>query len=294
MYIYDSGGNERLSGLHGTVGEIGAMDPALRVPDSKMPPFSWICALDVHYSGRGDNTRGVVRRTGFLISSRHVLTAALGLARTDGSKDNVRKITVTPALDGSKPSAKERAPYGSIDLKPDEWWIPDQFFGSGGGESWGIAVLTLPKILDRIPGGKFGHWALRASTAATLAGRTVRTSGYASGECTREGKMPDRSVVVDPQWASTQWQASGAVQPAIESIAGHFGNFLYEGATCAGMMGSPIWEKTDRLHAVAINLYSDFPEYAGLRRFSVGLALKPELVELVRQRLALAHVRPTF
>jgi V8-like Glu-specific endopeptidase len=293
MYIYERG-TELLSGLHGAVGEIGAMDPRLRVPDAKMPPFSWICALDVHLSGRGDSTRGVVRRTGFLISPRHVLTAAQGLMKTDGSRDNVRKITVTPALDGSKPSGKERAPYGSIDLKPGEWWIPDQYFNSGGGESWGIAVLTLPKTIDKIPGGKFGHWALRASTAETLAGTTVSTSGYASGECTRDGTMPDRRVYADPQWVSTQWQASGVVQPAIKSIAGYFGNFLYEGATCDGMMGSPIWKKTDQLHAVALNLHSDFPEYAGTRRFSVGLALKPELVELVRQRLALAHVRPRF
>jgi len=292
MYIYDSGKSGSGGGLHGIYG-IG-LDPSLRVPDSTMPPYSWICALDVHFSGRGKATPGVTRRTGFLISPRHVLTVALGLTHTDGAPDTLRKIVVTPGLDGAKSSGKARAPFGSVDLKAGDWWIPNQYYQPGG-SAWNVALLTLPKLLPKIPGERFGFWFLKPATPATLAGGTVSTSGYPSGECNRDPRMAERSVRVEAGWASTQLRATGTVLPTREPLPSE-GKFLYDGATCSDMMGSPLWLETDRRSVVAMHLFSDFPDYStrDAQRVSVGFALRPEILDLLRQRLSLDQVRATF
>jgi hypothetical protein len=154
-------------------------------------------------------------------------------------------------------------------------------------------VLTLPKPLQKIPGGTHGHFFLEPSTVESLAGSTVATSGYASGECTRDFTMDQKAVLVEARWASTQWQASGKVEPAKKPLSG-YGNFLHHAATCADMMGSPMWKNTDRLNIVAMQLFSDFPDYEVGKRLSVGFALRPEILDVVRQRVSLDQVRPTF
>ena len=80
------------------------------------------------------------------------------------------------------------------------------------------------------------------------------------------------------------------------------GIVLFTGQTCLGMAGSPVWQKSGSLRLAALHVASSlkFPYQSpdgrtGYdQRFHVGLPMRDEILGLLRQRLAIDHVVPTF
>ena len=139
MYLYDSLPSGAYRGTAISLGELGRATKRAPVQDSTKAPYRWICAIDVHFP-RQDKRRSQIQATGFLISPRHIVTAARNLVRGStpeanwrtepGTRVDALKVTVTPALNGAPALGKKRAPAGSIDLEPPDWWIPNQYLYS--------------------------------------------------------------------------------------------------------------------------------------------------------------------
>jgi hypothetical protein len=109
MYVYDHKYFDGLHGTHAAIGEIDGSDTGQRVKNTNEPPYRWICALDVYFAS------DVIRRTGLLISPRHLITTAHNLFKrstTNGQPSlEAQKVTVTPGLDGTTLLGKqERRP----------------------------------------------------------------------------------------------------------------------------------------------------------------------------------------
>ena len=287
MYIYDHNYPQHCNWAHSAIGEMDGADTLQHVKNTSEPPYRWICALDVYFSF------GVIKGTGFLISPRHVLTVAHHLNKTKvaigGPPVEAQKVIVTAGLDGAKLFGKSRAPVGSIELKPGDWWIPKQYLTLGLLE-WNIAVLTLPSELPSLHGMSYGHWSDRrfaplttitAAVGSSLVGATVSVCGYPA----------------DKGSASTQWEAFGKVQPTVMSVQS-VGAILYDAQTSNGMDGAPVWLKEGGLRLVAMHLFNDLkqlnPETYQPGLHSAGLVMRAEIVDLLRQRIVIERIPPTF
>ena len=324
MYVHDGRNPEPYTSRRGAIGEAAGSITLQRVADVITLPYRWICALEVDFppgSGRQPTT---VKSTGVLISPRHVLTAAHNVAKRDpparpdqvsGDRVDAVRVRVTPGLDSTKSLAGRRSPVGSVDLKPGDWWIPSQYFPASL-LCWDFAVLTLPKELPLVNKMTYGHWsdpryaprtALAPVAEGSLVGSTVSFAGYAAGNCSRSctpcdgsSAAPD-SIPLSKGWLATQAESSGLVVPG-GRVHNDEGIVLFTGQTCVGMAGSPVWQKSGSLRLVALHLSSNLKvpyQSPGSRtgydqRFHVGLPMRDEIVGLLRQRLAIDHVVPTF
>ena len=188
--------------------------------------------------------------------------------------------------------------------------LPDDAF------RWDFAVLTLPKELPLVDKMTYGHWSdpryapgtsLAPVAAGSLVGGTVSFAGYVAGNCSNSctpcdanSAAPD-SIPLPRGWPSTQAESFGQVVPGAR-IADEAGIVLFTGQSCLGMTGSPVWQKAGSLRLVALHLSSNlnFPYQSPdartsiEQRFHVGLPMRDEIVGLLRQRLAIDHVVPTF
>lgn len=323
MYLYDSLPSGAYRGTAISLGELGRATKRAPVQDSTKAPYRWICAIDVHFP-RQDKRRSQIQATGFLISPRHIVTAARNLVRGStpeanwrtepGTRVDALKVTVTPALNGAPALGKKRAPAGSIDLKPPDWWIPNQYLYSDLGVRWDIAVLTLPKELPLVGGAHYGHWgdihfsprtSIESATIASLAGTTLTTCGYADEWCIREPSLPSaakpRSEPSGPVTfmkgsESGPWQTFGRV-PLDQQPAAQVGAVVYDTAGCQGMTGAPLWLNTGSLRLVGMHIKSDGantdnPDLPPM--VAVGLPLRSEILDVLRQRIKLAALQPTF
>jgi hypothetical protein len=323
MYLYERDYQKPDARTRGALGETESGARPERVADVTQPPYRWICALDIQVPSASGSRPALRRATGVLISPRHVLTAAHNVTGTRSSTKNgvltearadALRITVTPGLDGAASRGRQRAPVGSMDLKPGDWWIPSQHYTSATFK-WDFAVLTLPKELPPFNKMTYGHWSdpryaprtsLAPVTGASLVGGTVSLAGYVAGNCSKSCEACDEtspapdSIPPSPGQLSTQAESSGLVipgGPALESD----GLILFTGQTCIGMTGAPVWQKTGSLRLVAIHVSSNMiqfrktpPQRLDEQRLHVGLLMRAEIVALLRQRLAIDHVRPTF
>lgn len=293
-----------------------------RIDDSTQGPYRWICALDVQFPER-DKTRASIQGTGLLISPRHILTSASNVVRKEppfkeshpktGFRVDAQRVTVTPALDGTPKLGKKRAPVGSIELQPAAWWVPNQFF-SDLSFKWDVAVLTLPRELPAFHGVPYGHWGhtgfsprttIKAATNESLVGATLTTCGYTDGVCFDEVPLPTASnpfpqPTVPTRMAkrenSTQWETFGTVQPSQPGLV-EWGQLLYDTAACYGMDGAPVWLNTGNLQLVAIHVGTNFRNITNPEiplQLGVALALRSEILDLLRQRILLAGIRPAF
>jgi hypothetical protein len=324
MYLYDSPPSGAQRGTAIFLGELGGATKREPVQDSTKAPYRWICALDVHFP-RQDKRRSRIPATGFLISPRHIVTAARNLVRGStpeanwrkepGTRVDALKVTVTPALNGAPALGKKRAPAGSIDLKPPDWWMPNQYLYSDLGVRWDVAVLTLPKELPAVGGAHYGHWgdihfsprtSIESATIASLAGTTLTTCGYADEWCIREPSLPPSAAKPRPEpsgpvtfmkgWESGPWQTFGRV-PLDQQPSAQVGAVVYDAAGCQGMTGAPLWLNTGSLRLVGVHIKSDLantdnPELPPT--VGVGLPLRSEILDVLRQRVKLAGLQPTF
>jgi hypothetical protein len=321
MYLYDSAPSHRDRGTVISLGELALTQKRQRITDSTAVPNRWICALDTEWPP-GGNRPAISRSTGFLISPRHVLTAAINVVYMEGRTSNsprttdtridARAVTVTPALDGAPGFLKKKAPVGSVTLKPTSWWVPNELFRGTGGLAWEVAVLTLPQDLPTFHGKPYGHFAdtrfgssIAPVTNESLVGATLTTCGHARKECLREIPVPTPEVpfpkvpepeIIDPRWRSTQWQTFGRVEPLTPGDKA-LGLFLYDSAECDAMEGAPVWLNTGNLRLVGIHQSYGLqmvrnPELPA--RMGSALALRPELLAVIRQQVARAGIQPAF
>ncbi len=324
MYLYEhliSEADTRTRGAIGATAETTALE---RVADVSKPPYRWICALEVDFPSSTGRQPTTVKSTGVLISPRHVLTAAHNVARVSkptrpdqvsGAPLDAVRIRVSPGLDSTKSAARRRAPVGSVDLKPGDWWLPSQYLASGSFR-WAFALLTLPKELPQVDKMTYGHWSdpryapltsVAPVAQGSLLGGTVSLAGYVAGNCSKsctpcEGTSaaPD-SIPLSTGWLSTQAESFGVVV-AGGKVHDDEGIVLFTGQTCVGMAGSPVWQKAGSLRLVALHLSSNLnvayrspDSRTGYdQRLHVGLAMRDEIVKLLRQRLTIDRVMPTF
>lgn len=292
-----------------------------RIKDPGEAPYKWLCVVDATYPAHGDTRAWTRRATGLLISPRHVLTTASILGdqfpreRQMGpllGRVEAQKIVITPGLDGAPGLKLNREPVGSITLGTGDWWMPGGYLPAGA-MAWDIALLVLPKELPSRRGVPYGYWSgsfgaprtsIAPTAAAALTGGLVTVAGYPLGECTTpceacEFDAPPR-FQVPASFVRSPWKSFGRVEPAPKPV-GDMGGFIYSAPTCGGMDGGPIWQNDGGLRLVGIHLFDNFRPLRSLGdrgvvhdRWSVGLALRPELVDLLRQRLARDGVRATF
>jgi hypothetical protein len=293
-----------------------------RIGDSAEAPYRWICAVDALFPP-GDRSGKLSRVTGFLISPRHVVTAAANLVAVkaptresqpaSGIRIDALKVTVTPALDGTPRLGRKRAPVGAIDLRQPQWWIPDQYFTEFSFK-WNVALLTLPKELPAFRGTHYGHWGdslfsprttIEAATSQSLVNTTLTTCGYPDGECTQElpppsaanpYPQPSDAIRLVKHWSSNQWETFGRVQPSQPGLA-DWGLLAYDTAGCYGMEGAPVWQNTGRLRLVGLHVASNFRNDTNQHLppiLGVALAFRPEILDLLRQRVRLAGITPAF
>ena len=88
----------------------------------------------------------------------------------------------------------------------------------------------------------------------------------------------------------------GRVQPSQRGLV-EWGQLLYDTAACYGMDGAPVWLNTGSLQLVAIHVGANFRNITNPDippQLGVALALRSEILDLLRQRVALAGIRPAF
>jgi hypothetical protein len=322
MYLYDSPPSEAHRPTIVSLGELGRTLKRKAVRDTTTTPYRWICAIDAQFPP-SQRMLPSAQGTGFLISPRHVLTSASNVVRIqppfkeshpkNGIRIDAQKVTVTPALDGRPGLGRKRAPVGSIELQAPAWWIPDQYF-TDLSLKWDIALLTLPQELPSLRGMPYGYWGdtrfaprttIRASTNESLSGKTLTTSGYTDGRCFDEVPPPTASnpypQTTDPysigkRGTSLQWETFGRVQPGHPGPA-EWGILWYDSASCYGMEGAPVWANTGDLQLVAIHGGPNFRNQMNLQippQLDLALALRTEILDLLRGRVSLAGLRPSF
>jgi V8-like Glu-specific endopeptidase len=194
--------------------EIIGRDTRVRVPDTKVGPYRYICHLE--YSGPGY----VLLGSGTLIGPRTVLTAGHCIHGEDGKLlPNPSRMAVMPGRDGaSKPFGTARAaefiPYTEV-------------------ASVDIGIIRLAEPIGNTAGYWTRDWAKNASDPlgrSILRGNlplpagklTVNLSGY-------PGDKP----------RGTPWRAYNTTV----SLAA--GVLAYENDTFGGHSGSPVWVKRD-------------------------------------------------
>jgi V8-like Glu-specific endopeptidase len=209
---------------------------------------------------------------------------------TGGPPVEAQKVIVTPGQDGAKLLGKQRTPVGSVELKPGDWWMPNQYLATGS-VSWNVAVLTLPSELPLLQGMTYGHWSdprfnprttIAATTTASLGGATVSVCGYPA----------------DKRSASTQWDAFAKVQPGFVGVEST-GAMVYDVESSTGTLGgAPVWQKNGGLRLVAIHLFDDAklsnPKTYQPEVHSVALVMRAEIVDALRQRIVIERIPPTF
>jgi V8-like Glu-specific endopeptidase len=316
MYIYDRTLSAPYQRTHDGLGVIIGGDARQRARDLHKAPYRWICALDLQFPFQGSSQLN--KGTGFLMSPRHVLTAAHNVTPSPGVE--ALSITVTPGLDGTKLLGKQQAPVGSQEIRPGQpsvgpltpagWWVPPEY-KTNRQPVWDFALLTLPKDFPVLHGMPYGYWTdahyapwtkIAAVTASALVGSAVSLSGYPADKCRNDACAPCvPSVPADYDsargklgWASTQWEAGGTVQPDPPP-----GLILYDADACTGMSGSPVWQNTTAgdLQLVAIHTGTQTrsnPKTGLNETFNRGIPLVAQLLNLLRQRMLSDRERAKF
>lgn len=270
-------------------------------------PFRFICKLQLVFdSPFNPNDTVVAVGSGFLISDRHVLTAAHNLLDSLMPPITPR---VSPTIIFVSPGMTSggRQPFGSSIARltrfPPEWRVL-------GDDDFDFGLITLreplganrqPALGDR-PLGFWGSPQLGGGTRIEVArlnqmtGLGVRVSGYSADKCDNQ---PTRGSFTRAQisanctvglHATLQWESSGNI---VHPVAPGFQRVLtYNCDTFGGQSGSPVWTTRQGLNLVGIHT-GPFPlsVNANLNR---GIRITDPMLQQLRQWMRADGVNPTW
>lgn len=191
-------------------------DDRVRVKNTFRQPYQWICKIALQKNGK-DADYG----TGFLITDRHVLTAAHvvheALDPSSGLSVNV-KIAFNWDTDLG-------------DYAVDKIQIPARYKSNVTPSTFDYALLTLSdaagsKKLKKLKGQTLGHFARASVAAADIQGATGDTAGYP----TEKDKL-----------ARKMYHASGRLRFAGDRPVEGAPLLQYAGDVTKGQSGSPVW-----------------------------------------------------
>jgi len=196
-------------------------DDRKQVKNTFQSPYQWICRVSAKRDGKE-----VDFGTGFLISDRHVLTAAHVVY--DAYKDwSFHELSVRVALNWDK----ELGEYGAAE-KPR---LPAKYKSVKGNSPFDYALITLSdspgsKKFSQLKGKTLGHFAQASVAARDIQGATGYTAGY-PGEKDRSGRK--------------MYGSSGRLNFPGDQALEAAPYLQYAADTTKGQSGSPVWLKRE-------------------------------------------------
>jgi monoamine oxidase len=238
--------------------EVIGSDDRVHVSNAFDMPARWVCAIDFYGRNPADGSEVLAdqRATGILIGPRHVLTAAHVFQATSiRVKDKtvrvpVLRTRVSPGRNGDN----DDHPLGWAWSKSVQRVLPYA-------DETDYALIELDRDLSKAThqkmSGALGYWgqlpsqaALRALDPKTLVDTAVTVIGYPGDRCgikaltgNAKEKLAKITSCVQRQrdvWASTPWQAGGALFADPNSA-----KLEHTADTYDGESGGPIWRRRD-------------------------------------------------
>lgn len=204
-------------------------DERVRVTNTFQQPYQWICRVSVKRDGKE-----VDFGTGFLISDKHVLTAAHVVY--DPYKDwSFHDLSVRIALNWNK----EIGEYGAAE-KPR---LPAKYKPVKGNSPFDYALITLSdspgsKKFSQLKSKALGHFVQASVAARDVQGATGYTAGY-PGEKDRLGRK--------------MYESSGRLNFPGDQALEAAPYLQYAADTTKGQSGSPVWlKREDGIEVVGI------------------------------------------
>jgi V8-like Glu-specific endopeptidase len=210
-------------------------DERLRITNTFAGPYRWVCAIDLE---RG---RSLSRRTGFLVSARHVLTAAHNIYDTRRTRPDT--VHLGPARDGRTDPVGH---YVASGFAPTSAFLRT----SRAGTRSDLAVVTPKKeaglFTFRVLGDRRLGWSGDADNGAVTSLLPLRPGfleakdgvvcGYPGDKCGTQPYNAAQGCSIQDR-ATTRWSNFG---PA-HFEAGLTGVLLHAADTHPGESGSSVW-----------------------------------------------------
>ncbi len=240
--------------------EVIGSDDRVHVSNAFDMPARWVCAIDIYGRNPADGSEVLAdqRATGILIGPCHVLTAAHVFGATSiRVKDKTVRVPVLRArVSPGRNGDNDDHPLGWAWSKSIQRVLPYA-------DETDYALIELDRDLSKAThkkmSGALGYWgqvpaqaALRVLDPKALVDATITVIGYPGDRCglktltgNAKEKLAKITYCVQRQrdvWASTPWQASGALFADPTS-----GKLEHTADTYEGESGGPICLHRDRV-----------------------------------------------